>query len=127
MRAFRTYYPEVPVVGDWFRSTTVPLRFYRSSPQQAVGHCWSGMSLCNQIILENRLSPGSYIGPVHAVERSEDFVSVLVPNPEDSSILVWTNVWKRRGCMQIALLVDHEILQLWRQRGWVNKYLHHDS
>ena len=130
MRPFRTNEPDVPIAGDWFQTTTVPMRFYKSSPAAALDHPWSGMARCGEIFLRDRLLPGSYIGPVHEVEKTERFISVRVPHPEDPTVLLWANVWKRtnhkNGSLQIALKVSHHILWRWQSRGWESRYVWHD-
>ena len=44
-----------------------------------------------------RVSPNAYVGPVHNVDHSELFTSVLVPHPEHKDLLVWMNIWTARG------------------------------
>ena len=127
MMPFRTSDPVVPAVGDWFQCTTVPLRFYKFSPCQALGHPLSGMARCGRVCFESRTWPGMYIGPCHEVEHTENFVSIRVPSPEDRTALVWTNVWKRgsngQRSLQIAVKVDSSTVVRWHSMGWEDRYL----
>ena len=117
---------EMPSVGDWYCSTTVSLRLYDERPSRTLYHPCAGMSACALQPLKRRLQPRTYVGPVHETDFTHAFVSVLVPHPEDSTRLPWTNIWKRRrhrGGLQIASRVHTEVVDRWFRAGWRNRYI----
>ena len=118
----RVLRPEIPLRGDWYTTTTVALRFYELPPSATLGHEWSGMSRCARQFLERRLRPGFNLGPVHDVDVTLQFVSILIPHPEDCNRLVWTNIWKYPS-LQMARKVPSSVLASWVDNGWQNIYL----
>ena len=120
-RPYRERRPDVPLRGDWYVTTTAALRFYELPPSQTQGHAWSGMSRCALQLLKRPLPPGTYVGPVHAVERTKWFISIQVPHPEDSGTLTWTNIWK--PTLQLAHRVERKGLHDWFNQGWENVYI----
>ena len=112
--------PRAPRRGDWYYSrgpsSRVVLKFYGFPPSVGVE---------SRVLPEFRVAPGSYIGPVHEVEETPRFQSVLVPHPLVGE-LVWLNVWRNfddGSGVEYALRVSDATLQEWAERGWVDQYL----
>ena len=55
--------------------------------------------------------PGTTVGPVEAIEDSDEFRTVLVQGH-------WVNIWSRRYGKIIHGTVSHEVVQGWIDRGW---------
>ncbi len=78
---------------------------------------------------------GVYLGPVHAVEQSFKYCSVLVPYVETGvhvanfPLLVWVNVWcsvnarGQRVGTRFAEQVSANTLAQWRWRGWMDRFI----
>ena len=79
---------EPPMIqrGDWLktfgRPTSVRLKFYTDKPPNG-----------REIPLKYTLGQNYYIGPVHAVARCGEFLTVIVPHPEKTGQLVFCNTW----------------------------------
>ena len=78
---------------------------------------------------------GTYFGPVHEVEHTQRFVTVLVPAtppaPDAGLMLRWVNVWTSvrggrvddaRGTSFATQVLAAE-KQEWEHKGWVDRYL----
>ncbi|MDA8583497.1 hypothetical protein N9L68_04670 [bacterium] len=113
------------VRGDWIHTTgplsKVVLKFYSAPPR--IG----GYELDAP-----RVSPHPYIGPVHDVDHSGGFATVLVPHPTTGQ-LAWTNIWRVKadvdgiweydgaGCgTGFAQLVSNNVLASWFRHGFEN-------
>ena len=80
------------------------------------------------------ISPGVYLGPVHAVDQSSRYCSVLVPYVQtgiwvpNPPVLTWVNVWcsvNGRGEARGARFADEipsETVDEWRREGWVDRF-----
>ena len=117
-----------PRRGDWILtrgpSSRIELKFY-TAPWSAGG----GIQVPGR-----PPAPYSYLGPVHRVDQSDAFTSVLVPHPEHQELLSWMNIWASRSSDREPPLVspravhfawvvcDHELLR-WFQLGWRNEFL----
>ena len=69
--------------------------------------------------------PFQFIGPVHAVEQSDYFCSVLVPHPMTFwPMLAWMNIWSCCGGSGVhyAHIVQDAVLATWFRDGWQNVY-----
>ena len=107
-----------PRRGDWIESrganSSVVLKFYSAPPGHGGG---------DEIDVP-RVGPHQYLGPVHDVDYSDGFVSVLLPHPTTGE-LAWTNIWsnnKGRG-VDYARLVPDEALARWLRHGFQNEYM----
>ena len=90
-----------PRRGDWIEIMgSIVLRFYSAPVGRGGGR--------KIVVLPD---PHQYIGPVHDVDDSYLFVSVLVPHPTTGG-LAWTNIWSclRGHGVDYALLVPDEVL-----------------
>ena len=109
-------------VGQWIKTKPVLSGVcYLTPPSQKRRTTW------------RRIAVFSYCGPVHAVERSKNFIAVQVPHPDDPETLVWVNVvaWQARGDQRnysagywqwYCIKID-PIAEGWLRRGWENNYL----
>ena len=85
--------------------------------------------------------PGSFLGPVHNVERTSRFVSIQVPGPLAWNQLVWVNVWcqkarrtpyRSRGRVRrqddegvdYAVKVPYSVVRSWRAAGWEDRFFY---
>ena len=70
------------------------------------------------------LAPGTFLGPVHAVDHSHVFVSVQIEYPGSYGLLVWINIWTSspRPVMLARSIPEHCVLT-WRANGWVDRYI----
>ena len=92
-------------VGDYFRSRCVPthvrVRAYSAPPP--LGH------------LLATLEPGTYFGPVEAVNQTDLFITVLVRG-------FWMNVAKRHRSgtylTWFAFKVSDAEIEVWERKGW---------
>ena len=85
---------------------------------------------------------GSYLGPVHGVEKTVRFVSIQVPGPLGWNQLVWINVWRRRRRraadtgtggrvrrsepegVNYAVKVPYSVVRAWRSAGWEDRFFY---
>ena len=108
-----------PRRGDWIEakgaSSRIVLKFYSAPPKRGI-----------EIEAHTYVNPYQYLGPVHDVEDSAEFVSVRLPHPTTGK-LVWTNIcsWsctKARGG-DYAFVVADERLAAWLREGFRNEFL----
>ena len=68
--------------------------------------------------------PSQFIGPVHAVEQSDLFCSVLVPHPFFAPLLAWMNIWSccQGSGVELAHIVPDAVLATWLRDGFQTLY-----
>ena len=109
-----------PRRGDWIEakgaSSRIVLKFYSAPPKRGI-----------EIEAHTYVNPHQYIGPVHDVEDSVEFVSVRLPHPTTGE-LAWMNIWSTRrgpdtpGGVHYAYRVPDWRLAAWLRQGFRNEY-----
>ena len=105
--------PRRPLVqrGDWFQGrgpmSRVVLRYYLLPPSQGL-----------PAYTDTRIEPWQYLGPVHEVEETAVFTSILVPHFGEGPDLRWVNAW--RSGVDFAYKVE---IWPWILLGWRNRFL----
>ena len=111
--------------GDYFRSNPLPTRgrckaYFRAPSHRSNLPAWE----------EEEIAPGTFLGPVHAWEHSDEFTGVMVPHPYHRGALVWITVWAKGGPgtwspipAAFARKVSAASLEQWRARGWQDVYV----
>ena len=105
------------VRGDWLRArgprTSIRLRFYLWPPSEHAA-----------ARLEAAYEPRQYFGPVHAVERTDRFLSARVPHPQHRELLIWLNVCTSQGPSTLFCFpVSSADLASWMEAGWQNNFV----
>ena len=104
-----------PRRGDWIESrganSSIVLKFYSAPPGQGGG---------DEIDVP-RVGPYQYLGPVHDVDDSKDFVSVRLPHPTTGE-LAWLNIWLARRRAHDAFIGPDWRLAAWLREGFRNEY-----
>ena len=127
--------PPRPVRGDYFRQVRPHLPLY-ALPPSACDPC------LGQQKIDEGLEVGTVFGPVHAVDRTPQFVSVAVPVPFSSGLwdpcdenydeqipdLVWINIWTPENkdheyvginsCWKVPV----NLVKSWKRSGWRDWY-----
>ena len=120
-------YPPQP--GDWLRpkpnfgepGTPTPM-FYLLPPSENLPES----RLRRQDVGE--FGAQTYFGPVHAVERTQRFVSCLVPHPNTAEAgLVWVNVQANESGRTYCRVVPRRQVRAWRRRGWKTSFLDEEN
>ena len=113
--------------GDWFVTLrTLGGRCYFTPPSTATLYDAEGFPEHASAMARapNIAEVGAYLGPVHGVEDSQWFTSILVPHPE-WECMIWVNVWScwnGRG-VDYCGMVPRETTARWRDEGWQDRYL----
>ena len=113
----------LPERGSWAQALTSPkmcVRCYEHPP-----------SMNDEARVQHTpLLRGAYLGPVHAVDHTDQFAAVQVPHPDSHHLgLVWMNIWSAYNadgeCRGVAYcrLVHSKTLNRWQSKGWVNRFL----
>ena len=118
--------PPVCHKGDWFRGrgwgSRVQLKSYFTAPSQCG---------CLPAWPREPIAKDAYLGPVHEVDTTHDYIAILVPHPSHQDTLVWINVWCSHGrtisdpATHFAEIVPAVVLDSWQQSGWENRFLPH--
>jgi hypothetical protein len=111
-----------PVRGDWARrvANVGTVRFWFYSPSIGVEHRPPGRCTVRQ---------GDFLGPVHEVQVTRQFVSIRVPYPEFPSLLVWVNIWSSRNHLGVLCgvaycrVVPPQEHEHWVRRGWTDHFI----
>ena len=116
--------------GDWLRTSSG--RAVGERPGPVCKEYSEPLSAQSGIYIAT-IQRGSWLGPVHAVERcptpSGTFVTVRVPSCRDPTALVWVNVAKgralfaRRSASGGGVQRTTPYAEIFEHRGWVNCYL----
>ena len=62
------------------------------------------------------IEPGTYLGPIAAVDQSERYVSVFING-------WWINIWStERGGTTFAFPVPDQEVRRWVRRGWQHRF-----
>ena len=101
-----------PRVGTYVRAKCPPTKIvckgYYGAPSVARVGSDSGWL--------GNIQPGSYLGPIAAVDHSERFVSVLVNG-------WWINIWASEGGGRtFAFPVPGQEVRRWERRGWEHRF-----
>ena len=136
-----------------------PIRVQRSDPQRSKmeprpspsrGEYWHSKKPPTRIVCKAYIDPpsvqrkglasvytygkGEELGLIHDVERTDQFVSVRVPDPQASRRLVWVNVWRLSDtCLDnvyghsFAFQTEDAVVQQWRDKGWTDDYLYYNA
>jgi hypothetical protein len=109
--------------GDWF-----------CTKNNNNGRCWLLPPSVNAPARGPYLGGGgTFIGPVHAVDRTIRFCAVLVPHPSQQVLPVWVNVWTsenqtgRASNVWFCDQVQGMELDNWRRRGWTDQWMEFDE
>ena len=110
-----------PSRGDYYQAishSTIRLRAYWTPPRQ------SCIYLNPHAFCEEPIEPRTVVGPVHASETWGGFVSIQVPHPNHSDLLVWINIWAlqphpKNFAFRIA---DREVRE-WHDAGWQDLFI----
>jgi hypothetical protein len=111
-----------PVRGDWaHRRTRVgTVRFWLNPP--SLGVPLRAPGICH-------VGPGDFLGPVHAVDNTPEFVSIQVPYPKFPSLLVWVNIWSSHNHLGVPRGIDYchvvppQMHERWVHRGWTDEFI----
>ena len=112
-----------PGRGDWVRT--------RDTEQPRCRAWLTPPSMRASSLLPVHLPSGMFLGPVHEIEHTKTFTSVLVPISEgaEAPFLAWVYIWssrtanKMRRGVEFAHVVPRSETDEWRRRGWVDAYL----
>ena len=94
-------------------------------------------------LVGGNIAPGTYLGPVHAVNVTEKYIAVLVPAVEveetippvwelnqrrgEPPPLVWVSVQHRQSPTTNPVDFAHRVhwaqIQAWGNQGWADRYL----
>ena len=105
--------------GDWLKTFADPtserLKFYTDKP--GAPH--------RREIPSTALAENYYIGPVHAVARCGQFLTVIVPHPVMTDLLVFCNVWTEepRSVQRWQPILLCGIYDSQKWDGWENVFL----
>jgi hypothetical protein len=75
------------------------------------------------------VTQGDFLGPVHKVDVTSEFVSIRVPYPKFPSLLVWVNIWSSHNHLGVVhgiancSVIPPKERERWVRRGWTDQFI----